>query len=276
MRWSIIRVIWMRELRDQLRDRRTVLMIVVLPLLIYPLGALGLMQIAPGLLPRQSIVGVTGVESLPHSPFPALIVNEDGDARFSLSLFPSEAEQAALRIRLLDADSARAALDARQVDVVLEVPPGFHEALKNDSSPTLTLLSRPGDRSLLARVRISQVLDLWRMQINEVRFASARLRPRFDAPFLLFEPGAELTVQRPAAEIIFDVLVLWSLAGALYPAVDVCAGEKERGTMETLLISPAQREEIVWGKFLTIWVFSGITALLNLVSMGITSWLFGG
>src|SRR5262245_55255908 len=114
MRWSIIRVIWLRELRDQLRDRRPVLMIVVLPLLIYPLGALGLMQIAPGLLPRQTIVGVVGVECLPHSPFPALIANEGGNARFAPSLFPSAAEQAALRVRLLNADSARAALDARQ------------------------------------------------------------------------------------------------------------------------------------------------------------------
>src|SRR5206468_1225431 len=67
------------------------------------------------------------------------------------------------------------------------------------------------------------------------------------------------------------VLVLWSLAGALYPAVDLCAGEKERGTMETLLISPAAREEIVYGKFLTIWVFSAATALLNLLSMAITT-----
>src|SRR5207253_7287102 len=72
------------------------------------------------------------------------------------------------------------------------------------------------------------------------------------------------------------VLVLWSLAGALYPAIDLCAGEKERGTMATLLISPAGREEIVWGKFLTIWVFSAGTALLNLASMGITTWSFSG
>ncbi len=71
------------------------------------------------------------------------------------------------------------------------------------------------------------------------------------------------------------ILVMWSLAGALYPAVDLCAGEKERGTMETLLISPASREEIVWGKFLTIWVFSAATALLNLLSMGVTTWQFG-
>src|SRR4029079_16456192 len=85
-----------------------------------------------------------------------------------------------------------------------------------------------------------------------------------------------------AAEGVLDLmvrlfpflLVMWSLAGALYPAVDVCAGEKERGTMETLLISPASREEIVWGKFLTIWVFSAATALLNLASMALTMWKF--
>jgi sodium transport system permease protein len=70
------------------------------------------------------------------------------------------------------------------------------------------------------------------------------------------------------------MLVMWSLAGALYPAVDICAGEKERGTMETLLITPAGREEIVLGKFLTIWVFSAGTALLNLLSMGMTTWYF--
>jgi sodium transport system permease protein len=70
------------------------------------------------------------------------------------------------------------------------------------------------------------------------------------------------------------MLALWSLAGALYPAVDLCAGEKERGTMETLLITPAGREEIVLGKFLTIWLFSAGTALVNLLSMGLTTWFF--
>jgi sodium transport system permease protein len=54
----------------------------------------------------------------------------------------------------------------------------------------------------------------------------------------------------------------------------LCAGEKERGTMETLLITPAGREEIVLGKFLTIWIFSSGTALLNLFSMGVTTALF--
>jgi sodium transport system permease protein len=66
------------------------------------------------------------------------------------------------------------------------------------------------------------------------------------------------------------LLVLMSLTGAFYPAIDLCAGEKERGTMETLLISPASRAELVLGKFLTVMLASVMTALLNLVSMGIT------
>jgi sodium transport system permease protein len=88
----------------------------------------------------------------------------------------------------------------------------------------------------------------------------------------------EVARQDPQFDMVLRVfpvlLVMWSLAGAFYPAVDLCAGEKERGTMETLLITPAGREEIVLGKFLTIWILSAGTALLNLLSMGITTALF--
>ncbi|MCH2597654.1 MAG: ABC transporter permease subunit, partial [Pirellulales bacterium] len=72
------------------------------------------------------------------------------------------------------------------------------------------------------------------------------------------------------SKILPFILFIWALTGAFYPAVDVCAGEKERGTLETLLTSPAQRREIVWGKLLTIMTFSIDTALLNLGSMGVT------
>ena len=68
------------------------------------------------------------------------------------------------------------------------------------------------------------------------------------------------------------LLVMMSLTGAFYPAIDICAGEKERGTMETLLICPASRAEIVMGKFFTVLLASVMTALLNLISMGLTGW----
>ena len=61
-------------------------------------------------------------------------------------------------------------------------------------------------------------------------------------------------------KILPFVLLIWALTGAFYPAVDLCAGEKERGTLETLLSSPAERSEIVWGKLLTVMLFSMATA----------------
>src|SRR6185295_18362303 len=76
--------------------------------------------------------------------------------------------------------------------------------------------------------------------------------------------------QRSAAmwsKILPFELLIWALTGAFYPAVDLCAGEKERGTLETLLSSPAERIEIVCGKLLTVMLFSMATAILNLVSM---------
>src|SRR5262249_14935430 len=65
MRWSIIRVIWARELRDQLRDRRTLLMIAVLPILLSPVAGFGILQLAVGYLNKPNVVGVVGSRHLP-------------------------------------------------------------------------------------------------------------------------------------------------------------------------------------------------------------------
>ena len=64
MRWSIIRLIWLRELRDQLRDRRTLFMIVVLPLFLYPVLGYVVLHFTLGFRQKPSVVGVVG------PPFP--------------------------------------------------------------------------------------------------------------------------------------------------------------------------------------------------------------
>src|ERR1700679_3209670 len=68
MRWSIIRLIWVRELRDQLRDRRTLFMIAVLPVLLYPVAGIGLMQIAFGLLNQTKTISIFAYKNLPAAP----------------------------------------------------------------------------------------------------------------------------------------------------------------------------------------------------------------
>ena len=379
MRWSIIRLIWMRELRDQLRDRRTIFMIAVLPILLYPVAGFAVMQLAASFLSQTSVIGVAGADHLqpwhrpPAIPTPAGAASHlamtppppgcpmGGFARFAgvvgatlardeiesigrplgwltltppppgvslggverlagavapalarspldypplfegragkLSIIQRYVEQggssSTLVVRPLttpvpnSTDPAemirpyQSLLDERKIDLVLVVPADFQATLFAGGVPDVYLFSREKDESAkLVTLRVGGILNRWRRDLRDVRLARLGLPPDFDQTLRVHDPERAKTMARMEGENLFGilvrvfpfVLVMWSLAGALYPAVDICAGEKERGTMETLLISPASREEIVWGKFLTIWLFSTVTALLNLVSMAVTTW----
>src|SRR5262249_25558657 len=153
---------------------------------------------------------------------------------------------------------------------MLIVEPHFAEELAAGGRPSLRLVERPGDKASQAAVqRIYGVLARWLPKVREARLARLGATMSDVDPFEVIDPERARSNDDLASEGFVELLVklfpfllvMWSLAGALYPAVDLCAGEKERGTMETLLISPASREEIVWGKFLTIWIFSAATAL---------------
>jgi sodium transport system permease protein len=311
MRWSIIRIIWFRELRDQLRDRRTLIMIAVLPVFLYPVAGYGLMEVIGAFLKKSSVIEVQGAENLPQwSPLPAaasllstpllyppLLVKEGETDRISEDFFDNRDEAKTLDV-ILSGESLpkgdltpadfvklidRSRLNNRQCDLILVVPPNFRQDLEDAKQPKLYVLGRPSDdRSRLVNARLSGALNHWGQRITDVRLIRIGKPTNFDEPFSITDPEKAKPSSAKAADELFDVLVkvfpfilvMWSLAGALYPAIDLCAGEKERGTMETLLISPASREEIVWGKFLTIWVFSAATALLNLFSMGFTTMHF--
>ena len=209
-----------------------------------------------------------------------------GDVKVPSAQMREWSTQAPVQLVFLTPDDVNA-LEERRVDLILSAPEDFFAAL--DSNEDLADLPRPAlqiharrddSRSRLAQHRMTWILDSWKKDVRSVRMARKGLTEQFLDPFemrLPAEPDGAVSkdnVIDMVVRIFPFMLVMWSLAGALYPAVDLCAGEKERGTMETLLITPAGREEIVLGKFLTIWVFSSSTALLNLLSMGITTSLF--
>lgn len=333
MRWSIIRTIWLREMRDQMRDRRTLFMILGLPLILYPLLGLGLLQFAVGLAETPSVIGVvsgpSGKKSFPprdpphaglspapvlawlaalpgdalsqpcaavalaqashlHHDYPQLI--ESGqftvfDRKLPRKQSREWASEARFKLLFLE-NSDQTVLLERKVDLILEATPDFFSALETGEGvdtpkPRIKIHTRPDDeRSRIALHRLTPMLDSWKNDLKRVRLTRRGLTEQFLDPFEAILPDG--TTDGPSRESIFNLvvrvfpfmLVMWALAGAMYPAVDLCAGEKERGTMETLLITPAGREEIVLGKFLTIWVFSSGSSLLNLLSMGITTTLF--
>ena len=120
-----------------------------------------------------------------------------------------------------------------------------------------------------------RVLERWRDRFLERRLERLGKGKAFIKPVDIKSDDLASEGARAAGRwgnIFAFLLVVMALTGAFYPSVDLCAGEKERGTIETLLISPARRSEIVLGKYITVFIASVTTALLNLGAMGFTAW----
>lgn len=280
MRWSNVFVIFRREVRDQVRDRRTLFMIFVLPILLYPLLGISIVKFTEAFAQKPRTAIVIGTEFLP-TVIPLLNAEKNG---FDASLFDSPDEATKLLVRAepakppwLDESVRERAIRERKAEAVVVIPPDFIERLEkaetSESVETPILYDSTDEPSQITNLRVKEVLSRWKKKI-----VSARLE-RDQKPASYTEPidikSVDIATDSEVGGSVWSrlfpfLLVMMSLTGAFYPAIDLCAGEKERGTMETLLISPASRAEIVMGKFLTVVLASMMTALLNLVSMGLT------
>lgn len=275
MHWSVVRLIAGKELRDLIRDRRTVFLILILPVVLYPLFGITGYLFAAALLGQSNVVGVVGHEHLPsvESGLPPLIVNET----IAEGLDADEQNLAPVKVKAITGDQDEA-LRLKRCDVLLLIPANLTEELKAGRRPTVTIRAREGDdKSKLAARRLSAILKVWKGKIAEKRNVERGLPADFHEVLTVVDPQADKPKGKKAADELRDtftrvfpfILIMWLVAGAVQPAVDMTAGEKERGTMETLLISPAERSEIVVGKFLATTTFSFASVVWNVM------WLTG-
>lgn len=178
-----------------------------------------------------------------------------------------------------------------KLQVLMIIPDGFGENLRtinsllsDRASGTADLMELPLLRPVLVRnradeksdaayYRIREALDKWERELLKDRLERAGLPETVPDPVSLLSidvANQEEIAASVWAKVFPALLIVMALTGAFYPAIDVAAGEKERGTMETLLICPATRSEIVVGKFLTVLLFSMATTVLNLISLSFT------
>ncbi len=277
VRWSNVLTIFRREVRDQLRDRRTLFMIFVLPILLYPILGMGGLKLLEAFEQKTRTVVLVGAEYLPDSP-PLLNSSKNG---FAPELFnvAGDSDRIMVNVRAakgqwLDRKFREKVTREGGVDAVVLLPESFREQIERKESPQLAIdFDSADEQSKNTFSKLSEVLAHWQKSIIDGRLKSDNLPASYTEP-LKIKPVDVATEEEVGSSVwakIFPfLLVMMSLTGAFYPAVDLCAGEKERGTMETLLISPASRAEIVLGKFFTVLLASMATALLNLVSMGLT------
>jgi len=253
---STIGTIFRKELLDTLRDKRTVVAMIVLPILLYP----GLFLIGSQVL---------------------IIQQEKVERTVSKVAIMSRSEEILAdwlsRISMVErkgSDDPRPDLLRGFVDAVLVVPENISNALDKDETIDIIVeydATEPASREAMSRL-IEGLAGVREDLLNE-RLEEAGLPAEFAAPLRVesanMAPPAKTT--GTLLGIVLPVLMVIMLGvGAFYPAIDLTAGEKERGTFETLFATPVRKFDLVTGKFLTVLCLSLTTGLLNLGSMALT------
>ncbi|MBI3264670.1 MAG: CPBP family intramembrane metalloprotease [Acidobacteria bacterium] len=310
LRPSIVLTIVRKEIRETLRDRRTLLMMVGLPVLVYPLLFIGLgklqesqreareerastvavwgaaparlvdalkadrtiepvawAEISPDLRRRfdqGSIVPPSGTPEPPAQP------ERESGARPAESR-PTEAGRAETEPDDLVTQAARDALLRRRADAILVLWPGLEAALQAGRMGRASMyFDSVNQNSTLARQRVGRALETFRRDVVLQRQRARGLDEGFSvalrADATNVAPRQRRTGQALGTFLPF-MLIAMSLLGGLYPAIDMTAGEKERGTMQTLLCAPIGSAEIITGKFIAVWIIGLIAALANIVSL---------
>ena len=159
------------------------------------------------------------------------------------------------------------------LDFVLVIPPEFNEdVLATGQHKIKLILNDAGLNKVYGRV--SEIVDVYSDTYQKQAFAQLGLnevqQEALMAPVVIEKENVaddrEVWGERIGGLLPYFIFIL-CLQGAMAPASDLGAGEKERGTLETLLISPMERYKLVLGKFLTICAAGIITALITVSSM---------
>jgi len=256
--------IYAKEMKDILRDRRTVISMVLVPILLMPVMMIGFGAIMSkrmsSLQAETSQIAWIGTVSA-------------NEIRTALENRPDLKLITGLEDTTLVIDMLR----NKDLDAAILVPDDFDlrlEAYLTDdqsSPPALRLYSdRTREKSRFASDKIETAANAYREKRAEQLLVSRGLRSDLLKPFAMQQVNIvppEKMGQIGASMMIPYFIIIMVLTGAMYPAIDLTAGEKERGTLETLLVSGVSRLDIVLGKFLTVCTAAVVTSSLSLISM---------
>ena len=241
-----------RELTDILRDKKTLFMMLVVPIIIYPLLIIGMTFLMSSVMNSQA-----------EKTYLVAFDEEDELAAKIEDIIENNPDKLSYKLEIVQKSDCKKALEAGDIDIYV--------SKASDGRIALCYLSAK-DRSNTALDALTDAFEIYREELQKERIDEAGL----DADYLLnpihYEgedlSSTEESVGNMIGSIIPFFIVTMILLGALYPSIDVTAGEKERGTLETLLTLPITNFEMIMSKFLAVSCIACASAILNVFSMG--------
>lgn len=253
-----IAVVYRKELREALRDRRTLISSLLVPLVLFPLLTAGLGAVVSVLIGKA------------NEEVPAVMILGGQD---SSSVLQELHDSKKIKIVATKENWKDQIID-KQIRAAIEIPPGFETNVANQKPATLIIHNYEGDlKSSIATGDVQKSLEAYRDRLVHDNLAARNIPETFLKPFAIKEHNVAPPEKVGAAAfggVIGYMVILLCLTGSMYPAMDLTAGEKERGTMETILSSPIARVDLVFGKFFLVLTAALVTAALSVTSMGVS------
>lgn len=253
MRWIKILA---KELKDTLRDRRTIMMMIVMPLVMIPLLITVVVKIQVAQVEKaqekQLRIAFIGGEYAPE----LLSMLQSDEGFFIVETVPE--------------DTAVAMTAREELDAAVVVSEQFPTTIAQDRQGKIRIIYKSSEAYGVTRSKLENVIEAFDKQIVTDRVSRFNLdKNLFDAISIekIDISSAQEKLAEAAGGWLPYLFIIFSFMGAMYPGLDLGAGEKERGTLETLLSSPASRLEIVVGKFVVVMVAGIVTALIAMVGV---------
>ena len=263
MNWNNIVTVYLKELKDSLRDRRTLISIIVIPTFLMPALFFGVGKIAAGVVSKAR-EEIPNVMILGGEDSPGVVAELTQSKKFKVvALAPDWKQQ----------------ISDKRVRAAIQIPAGFEAGLKAGEAGPVILYNYDGElKSGFAVNELEKFFRELRDRTVTARLAERALPATLVKPFEFKRENVappEKVGGNLLGGIVPYLIIILCFTGAMYPAMDLTAGEKERGTMETLLCSPVPRVDLVLGKFLMVLTGSLSAMLLSLSSMGISAVVAG-
>ncbi len=249
-----------KELLDVLRDKRTILTMVIIPLVAVPLLITVVLKVSQG---QQDKLAAKAIRL-------AVVGEEYAPALFERILADSLIEP----VSTVPENEIEARISEDEIDAGLIIPPDFNERVDADEQAAVTLAFRSSSSFGITERRLRDVIDDYDDEIVRARIRRLRLDEfLFDAITIETRDVSTLkeVLGRTVGGFLPYVFVLFMFTGSMYPGIDLGAGEKERGTLETLLCSPASRLEIVLGKFFVVALAGLLSAMISMLGLYIAA-----
>ena len=242
-----ILVIFRKELFDTLRDRKTLLTMILVPMIMYPalLTFTTQMQVA-GQAKLESQLSRVAVEGISLPVLDSILASDS-------------------TLKLLATENASKDLEEERIWAYI--------AGSAESDSLIVHFDGAVERSRLARGRLKEAVQrfrtVYRADTLRALGMEASLLDRYAIGEVNTAPPSRMG-SYILGMMLPMMLIMTMVIGAMYPAIDLIAGEKERGTMETILSVPVDRRHLFAGKYLTVAAISIMTACINLLSMMLT------